>query len=255
MSPAEGRLAGRTALVTGAGSGIGRAIAERFAAEGALVVAVGRSAAPLEQTAAAIESTGGRAVTAEADVGDADAVARLYERLPELAGPALHVLVNAAGVVSTHTAPDTTPEEWDAVFATNSRGVFLMSRRAVPLLRRTGGAIVNVASVAGMVGVRNRAAYSASKGAVLALTRAMAIDHVAEGVRVNALCPGTTHTPWIERLVEEQGESLAELEARQPMGRLGTADEMAEGALYLATAESSFVTGTQLVVDGGMTAA
>jgi NAD(P)-dependent dehydrogenase (short-subunit alcohol dehydrogenase family) len=109
--------------------------------------------------------------------------------------------------------------------------------------------------VAGIVGVRSRAAYCASKGAVLALTRAMAIDHVAEGVRVNALCPGTTHTPWIERLVGEQGESLADLEARQPMGRLGTADEMAEGALYLATAESSFVTGTQLVVDGGMTAA
>ena len=164
------------------------------------------------------------------------------------------MLVNGAGIVSTDTVPDTPVERWDAVFDTNVRGTFLMCKHALPLLRASRGSIVNVASVAGLVGVPNRAAYCASKGAVIALTRAMAIDHVREGVRVNALCPGTTQTPWIERLVAEQGERIEDLEARQPLGRLGTAEEMADGALYLASAESTFVTGTQLVVDGGMTA-
>ena len=243
------RLEGRHTLITGAGSGIGRAIAERFAREGASVLAVGRTQATLDETAELVRAAGGEATTAALDVADADAVAALFAGVESL-----DVLVNGAGIVSTHTAEDTPDELWDEVFATNVRGTFLMSKHAMPLLRASKGAIVNVASVAGLVGVPNRAAYCASKGAVLALTRAMAIDHVGEGVRVNALCPGTTQTPWIERLVAEQGERLEDLEARQPLGRLGTAEEMADGALYLASAESSFVTGTELVVDGGMTA-
>ena len=250
-----GRLAGHAAIVTGAGSGIGRAIALRFAAEGATVLAAGRTEAKVAETAAAIRAGGGRAEVATLDVADAGAVAELYEWLPALLGPDLHVLVNGAGVQGAETAPDTSPELWDDVFATNARGTFLMSRHAIEPLRRTRGAIVNVASVAGIVGVPKRAAYCASKAAVLGLTRAMAVDHVGEGVRVNALCPGTTATPWIERMVSEHGESRADLEARQPMGRLGTADEMAEAALYLAAPGSAFVTGTQLVVDGGATAA
>jgi len=243
------RLEGRSTLITGAGSGIGRAIAERFAAEGASVLAVGRTQSTLDATAEAVRAAGAQASTAALDVADADAVAALFEGLSEL-----DVLVNGAGIVSTDTVPNTPVERWDAVFDTNVRGTFLMCKHALPLLRASRGAIVNVASVAGMVGVPNRAAYCASKGAVIALTRAMAIDHVREGVRVNALCPGTTQTPWIERLVAEQGERIEDLEARQPLGRLGTAEEMADGALYLASAESTFVTGTQLVVDGGMTA-
>ena len=243
------RLEGRSTLITGAGSGIGRAIAERFAAEGASVLAVGRTQSTLDATAEAVRAAGAQATTAALDVADHDAVAALFAGLSEL-----DVLVNGAGIVSTDSVPDTPVERWDAVFDTNVRGTFLMSKYALPLLRRSQGAIVNVASVAGMVGVPNRAAYCASKGAVIALTRAMAIDHVREGVRVNALCPGTTQTPWIERLVAEQGERIEDLEARQPLGRLGTAEEMADGALYLASAESTFVTGTQLVVDGGMTA-
>jgi 2-keto-3-deoxy-L-fuconate dehydrogenase len=223
--------------------------AERFAAEGASVLAVGRTPEPLEETAALVRAAGAEAATAPLDVADTEAVAALFAGLD-----ALDLLVNGAGIVDTHTVEGCTPERWDAVFATNVRGTFLMSRHALPLLRESQGAIVNVASVAGLVGIPNRAAYCASKGAVIALTRAMAIDHVSEGVRVNALCPGTTQTPWIERLVEEQGERLEDLEARQPLGRLGTAEEMADAALYLAGAESSFVTGTELVVDGGMTA-
>jgi 2-keto-3-deoxy-L-fuconate dehydrogenase len=128
-----------------------------------------------------------------------------------------------------------------------------MSKHALPLLCASHGAIVNIGSVVGIVGLRNRAAYCASKGAVAALTRAMAIDHVREGVRVNCLCPGTTDTSWVARLVEELGESLDALAARQPLGRLATA-EIADAELYLASPSAPFVTGSQLVVDGGLTA-
>jgi NAD(P)-dependent dehydrogenase (short-subunit alcohol dehydrogenase family) len=251
---AGGRLAGLTALVTGAGSGIGQAIAHLFAAEGAAILAVGRREAPVAATAAAIRDAGGIAAAAPVDVADEAAVRALLERLPELLGPRLDVLVNAAGTGSTTTAADTPLEVWERVFAVNARGTFLMSKHALPLLRASHGAIVNVGSVAGIVGLRNRAAYCASKGAVAALTRAMAIDHVREGVRVNCLCPGTTDTPWVARLVAEQGESLDALAARQPLGRLATAEEIADAALYLASPSASFVTGSQLVVDGGLTA-
>ncbi|HZP74049.1 MAG TPA: SDR family oxidoreductase, partial [Gaiellaceae bacterium] len=131
---------------------------------------------------------------------------------------------------------------------------FLCCKHAIPGMReRGGGSIVNVASIAGLVGLRNRAAYCASKGAVVALTRALAVDHVDDGIRVNAVCPGTVDSPWVRRLVEQVGESFDDLEARQPMGRLGTTEEIADAVLYLATAE--FATGTILTVDGGLTAA
>ena len=123
------------------------------------------------------------------------------------------------------------------------------------MVERGGGAIVNMASVAGLIGLRNRAAYCASKGAVIALTRALAVDHVGAGVRVNAVCPGTVDSPWVRRLVEEAGESLDALRARQPMGRLGAPDEIAEAVAYLASADAAFVTGTAFVIDGGLTAA
>ena len=134
------------------------------------------------------------------------------------------------------------------------RGTFLCCKHALPRMKR-GAAIVNVASVAGMVGVPGRAAYGASKGAVIAFTRALAIDHVKDGIRVNCVCPGTIDTPWIDRVVDELGESRDGLVARQPLGRLGTAEEIAEAVAYLASDRSQFTTGSQLVVDGGMTAA
>ena len=227
----------RVAVVTGGGSGIGHAVAERLAAGGAEVVVANRSESP------------GRWV--RTDVSDEGSVRALFEAV----GPELHILVNCAGVLaSTERAPDIALEDWERAFAVNARGTFLCCKHALPRMPR-GSAIVNVASVAGMVGVPGRAAYGASKGAVIAFTRALAIDHVGDGIRVNCVCPGTIDTPWIDRVVSELGESRDALVARQPLGRLGTAEEIAEAVAYLASDRSRFTTGSQLVVDGGMTAA
>jgi 2-keto-3-deoxy-L-fuconate dehydrogenase len=242
---AGARFAGRRALVTGAGSGIGEAVARNLHAEGADVVladAVG------ERVDALAGELGARARALTLDVREEEAVAPAMGELD--------VLVNVAGVGSTTSAPDTPLEVWENVFAVNARGTFLCCKHAIPgMVERGGGAIVNIASVAGLVGLPNRAAYCASKGAVIALTRALAIDHVRQGVRVNAVCPGTVDSPWVRRLVEDAGESLDALRARQPMGRLGTTDEVARAVLYLASDDAAFVTGSGLVIDGGLTAA
>jgi NAD(P)-dependent dehydrogenase (short-subunit alcohol dehydrogenase family) len=140
------------------------------------------------------------------------------------------------------------------MFAVNTRGTFLTCKHALPRMK-AGASIVNVASVAGMVGVKDRAAYGASKGAVIAFTRALAIDHVADGVRVNCVCPGTIDSPWIDRVVDDLGVPREDLVARQPMGRLGTPEEVAEAVAYLASDRAAFATGSQLVIDGGVTAA
>jgi 2-keto-3-deoxy-L-fuconate dehydrogenase len=170
--------------------------------------------------------------------------------------PGLDVLVNVAFICSTTTAPETPLDVWEDVFAVNARGTFLCCKHAIPgMAERRGGSIVNIASVAALVGLHNRVAYCASKGAVVALTRALAVDHVADGIRVNAVCPGTVDSPWVRRLVEDAGESLDALRARQPMGRLGLPEEIADAVAYLASDAAAFVTGTTLVIDGGLTAA
>jgi len=226
------------ALVTGGGSGIGAAVAHRLADDGFDV-----TVADLQPDAVATD-LGASAV--RLDVRDEAAVTAAMD--------GVEVLVNAAGIGSTTDAPGTTLEVWEDVFAVNARGTFLCCKHAIPGMKTRGaGAIVNVASVAGLVGLKNRAAYSASKGAVIALTRALAVDHVGDGIRVNAVCPGTIDTPWVRSLVDDAGESLDALRARQLMGRLGTPEEVADAVVYLATAE--FVTGTILTVDGGLTAA
>jgi 2-keto-3-deoxy-L-fuconate dehydrogenase len=226
------------ALVTGGGSGIGAAVAHRLADDGFDV-----TVADLDPDAVATDLG---ATALRLDVRDEAQVAQAMD--------GVEVLVNAAGIGSTSDAPGTTLEVWEDVFAVNARGTFHCCKHAIPGMKaRGGGAIVNVASVAGLIGLKNRAAYSASKGAVIALTRALAVDHVGDGIRVNAVCPGTIDTPWVQRLVAGAGESLDALKARQPMGRLGTPEEVADAVLYLTTAE--FATGTILTVDGGLTAA
>jgi NAD(P)-dependent dehydrogenase (short-subunit alcohol dehydrogenase family) len=243
VSPA--RFTGRRALVTGAGSGIGEAVARGLHAEGADVVLADQAG---DRVSALAAELGGSARALELDVRDEPAVAA--------ATGEVDVLANVAGIGSTTNAPDTPLEVWEEVFAVNARGTFLCCKHALPgMVARGGGAIVNMASIAGLVGLKNRAAYSASKGAVIALTRALAIDHVADGVRVNAVCPGTVDSPWVRRLVDEVGESLDALRARQPMGRLGTPAEIADAVLYLASDQAAFVTGTAFVIDGGLTAA
>ena len=231
--------------MTGAGSGIGEAVARRLHAEGAGVVLTDIKAAPVEATAAEL---GERASALQLDVRDEDAVSEAVRDVD--------VLANVAGIGSTTSAPDTPLDVWEDVFAVNARGTFLCCKHAIPgMVKRGGGSIVNMASAAGLVGLPNRVAYSASKGAVIAMTRALAVDHVGDGVRVNAVCPGTVDSPWVRRLVEEMGESLDALRARQLMGRLGTTEEIAAAVAYLASDEAAFVTGTAFVVDGGLTAA
>jgi 2-keto-3-deoxy-L-fuconate dehydrogenase len=244
-------IAGRVALVTGAGSGIGEAVVRRFATAGASVVAADVDGTAAERVAGEI---GSAAVAIETDVSDEDAVVEAVARAEALGG--VDILVNVAGIGSTTNAPDTPLEIWERVMAVNARGTFLFCKHAIPpMVERRKGAIVNVASVAGLVGLRNRAAYCASKGAVIALTRALAVDHVGSGIRVNAVCPGTVDSPWVRRLVEEVGEPLEALRARQPMGRLGTPEEIAEAIHYLASDAAAFVTGTAFVIDGGLTMA
>jgi NAD(P)-dependent dehydrogenase (short-subunit alcohol dehydrogenase family) len=241
------RFDGKRAFVTGAGSGIGEAVARALHAEGAHVTLA--DVAGDRAQAIADELGEGRADALALDVRDEAAV---RDALPAQ----LDVLANIAGIGSTTTAPETPLDVWEDVFAVNARGTFLTCKHALPaMIARRSGNIVNMASIAGVVGLRNRAAYCASKGAVIALTRALAIDHVGDGVRVNAVAPGTVGSPWVQRLVTEAGESLDDLRARQPMGRLGEPDEIAEAVLYLASDAAAFVTGSILTIDGGLTAA
>ncbi len=238
------RFAGKQALVTGAGSGIGAAVARALHAEGASVTLADISDSAEELA----RELGGEARAIKLDVTDEEQVRG--------AMGGLDVLANIAGVGSTTNAPDTTLEVWERVFAVNARGTFLCCKHAIPgMIERGGGAIVNMGSVSALVGLRNRAAYCAAKGAVVSLTRALAIDHVGDGIRVNAVCPGTVESPWVRRLVADAGESIDALRARQPMGRLGTPEEIAEAILYLASDGAAFVTGSALVIDGGLTAA
>lgn len=254
-----GRLQGRAALITGAGSGIGRATAELFSAEGAAVGVVDMSAESAEETVAKITAAGGHALALVADVTSAEAVeAVVAEAVSELGR--LDVLYNNAGVDSRGSAAEATEEDWDRCFAVNVKGTFLCSKAVIPHLRNAGGgAIVNQGSVAGLVAVPNFAAYCAAKGAVVALTRSMAIDFAPHRIRVNAICPGTVFTPLMEPMLRARGggdleAGLAKTLVKYPIGRLGTPEEIARVALFLSSDESSFMTGSIVTADGGMTA-
>jgi NAD(P)-dependent dehydrogenase (short-subunit alcohol dehydrogenase family) len=244
-------------LVTGAGSGIGRQAAIAFAREGAAVGVNDLQATKARATVRAIERAGGRALAVPGDVADpvvaeaiVGAVVRRFRKLD--------ILINNAGIGVAGTVLTTSEADWDALMRVNVKSMFLLAKAALPgMIRRKRGVIVNTSSIAGVAAVKDRAAYTASKHAVVGLTRAMALDHVGAGIRVNCICPGTTMTPWVTQRVNESKDpkaTLAAMTARQPMGRLGTPGEIAAGILYLASDDASFATGTALVVDGGFTA-
>lgn len=251
--PRSQRLQGRIALITGGGTGIGRAIAELFAREGASVVLSGRRAEPLQETVHQIRRDGGVATFARGDVTRADRVEMLVQAAIYNFG-GLDILVNNAGFRASGTILDTDERRWDRVLGTNLKGPYLVSRLAVPAMRqRGGGSIVNIASSSGLTGVRGAAAYSAAKGGLVSLTRSMALDLAADRIRVNAVCPGAVDSPSSREAPEGGGEPiLAEAARLAPLGRAGTPEDVARLVLYLASEESGWVTGAVIPVDGGL---
>jgi NAD(P)-dependent dehydrogenase (short-subunit alcohol dehydrogenase family) len=252
------RLQGKVCIVTGAGSGIGRASALLFAEEGASVVVADVDAPAGQATVDDIQARGGRALASMVDVTDPQQTAALAETTERTFGR-IDVLFNNAGVAGVGTVEETSLELWDRVIDVNVRGVFLVSRAVVPVMvRQRSGSIINMSSAIAQTGLARRASYAASKGAVLALTKSMQVDYAPYGIRVNALMPGTILTPFVERYLRESyadpEEGLAAIRGRQLTGELGRAEDVAHAALYLASDESRFVMGSGLVVDGGMTA-
>jgi len=245
------RLRGKIAIVTGAGSGIGRACAIALAREGARVALVGRREDRLEATAREI---GDSALVLAADVSKKPDIDRVVEQTAVQFG-GLNVLVNNAGVLHIGTVEQITEEQWDQTFDVNVRGLWLLSCAVLPHMRKTGGgSIINVASVLGINGARNRASYAPSKGAVVLLTKCMAIDHGHENIRVNAICPSFVETDLTAAVVSQAPDPAAVRRERigaHPIGRLGQPEDMAGLAVYLASDESSWVTGAVLPVDGG----
>jgi NAD(P)-dependent dehydrogenase (short-subunit alcohol dehydrogenase family) len=247
-----GKLQGRVTLITGAGSGIGEAMARLFAAEGARTVVVDVDRAAAERVAREID---GLPLTADVSrVADVDAMIQgACERFGRI-----DVLCNNAGIGIAAVCHETSEEDWDRVIAVDLKGVFLGCKAAIPrMLAQGGGVICNTSSAAGQVGVLNRAAYCAAKAGVLGLTKSIAIDYANKGIRCNALVPATVESPWIDKIIAQQADPEAQRElmkARQPIGRMGTPDEVARAALYLCSDDSAFVTGTGMVIDGGFLA-
>lgn len=247
------RLTGQTALVTGAGSGIGRAIALRLATEGASVIALDLSRDSAEETAALIEEGGGHATVIACDVGDTDAVSNAFSALDRL-----DVLVNSAGVAHVGTVEQTTSQDLDRIYRVNVKGTYHCVHFGLPLIRKSGsGAILTLASFAAKIGVADRFAYSMSQGAILTMTLSIARDYVAQGIRCNCICSGRVDTPFISGFLEkyhpnEKERMFEKMSAFQPIGRMGTAQEIAALAVFLCSSEAAFITGTAYDIDGGV---
>ncbi|QDT68665.1 4-formylbenzenesulfonate dehydrogenase TsaC1/TsaC2 [Planctomycetes bacterium MalM25] len=250
------RLAGKTAVVTGGGSGIGEAISLRFAAEGARVAVLDLENDAAQQVASRITADGGAARPYPCDVSDLAEVQAVFSAVTNDFG-GLSTLVNNAGIAHVGNVEQTAPEDFDRVYRVNVLGVYHCLRTGVEALKvNGGGSIINMGSIASTVGIPDRFAYSMSKGAVLMMTRSVACDYVSEGIRCNSISPARVHTPFVDRFVEQnypgrEEEIFANLASTQPMGRMGRPEEIASLAVYLASDESAFVTGSNFEIDGG----
>jgi NAD(P)-dependent dehydrogenase (short-subunit alcohol dehydrogenase family) len=247
-------VSGRVALISGGASGIGRATALLFAREGAAIALADVNASAGQRVADEIIQSGGRAFFELVDVTRAPDCQRLVERAIREFGR-IDILFNNAGIIRRATVLDLTEEDWDRVMAVNVKSIYLLSREVIPHIQRAGGGtIVNTASGWGLAGGAKAAVYCASKGAVVLLTKAMAIDHGPQNIRVNCICPGDTDTGMLREEAQQLGEDNSRFlaqSAKRPLGRVGTPEEIAQAVLYLASGASSFVTGAALVVDGG----
>lgn len=249
-------LTGKAAVVTGGGSGIGAAIAALFARQGARVAVLDLNDSA-EASAAALRAAGGSAVAYRCNIAEADEVSRTFRDAAEQFG-SLDILVNNAGIAHVGTIEQTTAGDLDRLYAVNVRGLFLCSKAAVEIMLRQGhGVILNLASIASLIGVPERFAYSMTKGAVHTMTMSIAIDYVKRGIRCNCICPARVQTPFVDGYLRRnypgrEEEKRRELEAYQPIGRMGTPDEVAALALYLCSDEAAFVTGQAYPIDGGV---
>ena len=250
-------LSGKVAVVTGGGSGIGRAISTLFGDRGAHVVVLDVDGQAARETAAAIAGAGHHAEAAACDVSDAAGVKAAFDGIVGRTGR-LDILINNAGVAHVGNLERTPEDDFDRLYRVNVKGVYLCSQAAVPVMvRQGGGVILNMASIVSFIGVADRFAYSMTKGAVLSMTKSVAIDYIKHGVRCNCICPARIHTPFVDGFVKKnypgrEDAVLQELSAYQPMGRMGTPEEVAFLALYLCSDEASFVTGQAYPLDGGV---
>ena len=243
---------GKTVIVTGGGAGIGRASAVGFAKRGAKHVVVNARGASCEDAKREIEALGCKCTAVQGDIGREETIEALFRAAEDV-----DILVTSAGYVPAGDVLNTDMADWDIAFDTNVKSVFLCCREAVRRMKGRGGAIVNVASLAGLHGVKNRTLYATTKGAVLAMTKSLALEYLRDGIRVNAVCPGTVLSPSVQRRIDNSEDPEAMMRmfvARQPGGRLGTPEEIAEAVLFMASPANTFTTGEFLVCDGGANA-
>ena len=249
------KLKDKVAIITGSSKGIGQGCARVFAGEGAAVVIVSRTEGPGLAMVKEIQDKDGRAIYVQTDVSQSEPVQNMIKRTIEEFGK-LDILINNAGYHISKNVYETSEEEWDFIINTNLKSVFLCSKYAIPYLRKTKGCIINISSMVGLVGQSNAGAYSATKGGIIAMTKGMALDFAQDGIRVNCICPGWIKTLLVDDWFSQQPD---EPKAREyinsvhPLGRIGTIEECGRAALFLATEDSSFMTGSILTEDGGVT--